>query len=295
MDANDPRDAMTRTSEIVSSTRERPLLRSQRADGGLVLGVVCSSEGTRLKTLSQTSPCRVFFPSVPDSAIMEAVLVNTGGGLVEGDRVSATITVGAGGRLRVESQAAEKIYRSLTEVCIVSNDARVAAGGLLIWLPRETIMFDGARLCRRLDVSVTRSSRFLAAEVVIFGRIARGERLTHGQLRDSWSIHCEGKLLWMDCLRLEGNFAAHRARRFGFGDSVGLATVLYFGGDASSLLPFAREMAARNGGCATLVSGILLVRFLSHDEAMLRAAPAALSGELARMVTGQVIRGTHES
>jgi urease accessory protein len=226
---------------------------------------------------------------------MEAVLVNTGGGLVEGDHISTRISVGDSAQLRVENQAAEKIYRSVTEICTVSNEAQIASRGLLMWLPRETIMFDGARLSRRLSVSVAGSSRFLAAEVVIFGRIARGERFTHGQLRDYWSLHCNEKLLWMDCLRLDGDFAAHRARRFGFEDSVGLATVLYYGGDAASFLPFARETAARNGGGATLVSGILLARFLSRDEAMLRAAPAALAGELARMITGQVVRGTHES
>jgi len=226
---------------------------------------------------------------------MEAIIVNTGGGLVEGDRLSTVITVGMGARLNVTTQAAEKIYRSLTETCAVSNDLRVAGDGHLIWLPRETIMFDGARLSRRLAVTVERKSRFLAAEVLIFGRIARGERLTHGQLRDTWSIHCDGKLLWMDCLRLEGDFAAHRARRFGFGDSTGLATVIYFGGDAASFLPFARATAARNGGGATLVNGILLARFLNHDEALLRAAPAALAGELAQIITGSVSRGTHES
>lgn len=221
---------------------------------------------------------------------MEAIVVNTGGGLVEGDHLSTMITVGDGARLRVESQAAEKIYRSLTEVCAVSIDVRIAGGGLLIWLPQETIMFDGARLSRRFDVSVSDGSRFLAAEVLIFGRIARGEHLTYGEVRDCWSIRRDGKLLWMDCLRLEGDIGIHRARRFGFGDSVGLATVLYFGGDAASLLPCAREAAARHGGGATLVNGILLTRFLSDDEAVLRAAPAALAAELLRMIAGPVVR-----
>ena len=230
-----------------------------------------------------------FFSGGAAGAMMEAVLVNTGGGLVEGDRVSCAISVGAGACLRADTQAAEKIYRSLTGICEVSCDLRVAVGGLLLWMPRETIMFDGARLSRKLDVSVEKNARFLAAEVLIFGRIARGERLTHGQLRDSWAIRCDGKLLWMDCLRLD-DFTAHRARRFGFGDSAGLATVVYFGGDAERFLPFAREAAAANGGGATLVNGILLARFLNPDEALLRAAPAALAGELARLILANCSR-----
>lgn len=242
-----------------------------------------------MNALRQNAPCRVFFPKVFDASIMEAILVNTGGGLVEGDRVSTAITVGGGAGLHITTQAAEKIYRSLTESCIVKSDLRIAGDGLLLWLPQETIMFDGARLCRHQMVSIEKASRFLAAEVVIFGRIARGERLDAGQLRDNWSIRCDGKLLWMDCLRLEGDFAAHRARRFGFGDSAGLATVLYAGGDAASFLPLAREMAARNGGGATLVNGILLARFLSHDEAFLRAASFSLADELRRAIVGSMV------
>ncbi|MBA2585488.1 MAG: urease accessory protein UreD, partial [Chthoniobacterales bacterium] len=248
MDTHGPRDAMTKTPEILSFGEDAYLRRFQRADGGFALGVVCTSGETRLSSLRQNAPCRVFFPSVSDRSIMEAIIVNTGGGLVEGDRLSTTITVGMGARMKVTTQAAGKIYRSLTETCAVSNDLRVSGDGLLIWRPQETILFDGARLPRQQVVFVEQKSRFLAAEVVIFGRIARDEILTHGQLRDSWSIHCDGKLLWMDCLRLEGDFAAHRARRFGFGDSIGLATVIYFGADAAHFLPYARQTASRIAG-----------------------------------------------
>lgn len=263
----------------------------QRADGKLAIDVVWRQGRTRLNALRQNAPCRVFFPSVSDASIMEAICVNTGGGLVEGDRVSTVITVGSGAGLLSTTQAAEKIYRSLTKICIVTSDLRIAGGGLLLWLPRETILFDGARLSRMQEVSLEKTSRFLAAEVIIFGRIARGERLNHGELRDNWSIRCDGKLLWMDCLRLEGDFARHNGRRFGFGDSAGLATILYFGGDAASFLPLAREAAARNGGGATLVNSILLVRFLNHDEALLRAASLSLTDELRRVIGGSMVSG----
>ncbi|MDQ6868893.1 MAG: urease accessory protein UreD [Pseudomonadota bacterium] len=53
-----------------------------------------------------------------------------------------------GAGLHVTTQAAEKIYRSLTEICVVANALRIAGDGLLLWLPQETILFDGARLSR---------------------------------------------------------------------------------------------------------------------------------------------------
>ncbi|HXW71936.1 MAG TPA: urease accessory protein UreD [Methylocella sp.] len=286
---------MTKTGPIRLSAIEQPPVKTNRAKGYLEVTVVGTTEGTRLKTLRQMSPCRVFFPSVPRADMMEAILVNTSGGLVEGDDISTKITTGEGARLRVESQAAEKIYRSLASTCMVSNEVRIDCGGLLLWLPQETIVFDGARLSRRLEMSVTRHSRLLAAEVVIFGRIARGERLTHGELRDSWLLRCDGKLLWMDCLRLKGEVAAQNARRFGFADSAGLATVLYFGDDAESLLPLARQNAAHSGGGATLINGVLLARFLNRDEAALREASTEFTRELARIVIRRYPHGTNES
>jgi urease accessory protein len=278
------------TSETASSA-EAPSRRFQRADGGLVVGVAWKSDGNRLNALRQNAPCRVFFPRVSGASIMEAIVVNTGGGLVEGDRISTMVTVGRGAGLHVTTQAAEKIYRSLTEICTVESDLRVAGEGLLLWLPQETILFDGARLSRLQIVSVENASRFLASEVVVFGRIARGEKFAYGQLRDTWSIRCDGKLLWQDRLRLEGDCAVHRTRRFGFGDSAGLATVIYFGREAASLLPLAQQAVARNGGGATFVNGILLARFLSDDEALLREASSALSDELRQAIAGTMVWG----
>ncbi|VFU09735.1 urease accessory protein UreD [Methylocella tundrae] len=219
---------------------------------------------------------------------MEAILVNTGGGLVEGDRISSEIRVREGARLTVTTQAAEKIYRSLTEETRITTDLAVAEGAQLTWAPQETILFDGARLRRRQCVSVTKTSRFLAAEIVIFGRIARGERFTCGSLRDNWAIRCRDKLLWMDCLRLDEGFLAEKARRFAFGDSAGLGTIIYFGPDSASILPVAQDAAARLGGGATLVNGVLLARFLNDDEAQLRAASFSFAEELHKSMAGSV-------
>ncbi len=44
---------------------------------------------------------------------LDAVIVNTGGGMTGGDRFSLGIKVGAGADVSVTTAAAEKIYRSL--------------------------------------------------------------------------------------------------------------------------------------------------------------------------------------
>lgn len=258
----------------------KPPPRFQRAKGGLAFSVAVKSGAPKLSALRQDAPCRVFFPTRADATMMEAILVNTGGGLVEGDHISVAIRVGVGARLTVGSQGAEKIYRSLTDATLVETNLTVAADGVLIWSPQETIIFDGAKVTREQRVAVEKTSRFLAVEVLVFGRIACGEQFTYGQLRDSWSIRCGGELLWVDRLRLEGDVKAKRTRRFAFGDSAGLGTIIYFGCDSSSLLPLARSCAERLGGGASLVNGVLVARFLNSDEAGLRASSSAFAESL---------------
>jgi urease accessory protein len=135
------------------------------------------------------------------------------------------------------------------------------------WLPQETILFDGARLCRRLTIDLTPASRLLACETLVFGRAARGERLTHGRLFETWSLRRDGRLRWTEALALDGNIRARLDDPHAFAGSAALATVLYAGPEATALLPQARALA---DGAASLVGGVLLARFLSADAAALR-------------------------
>src|SRR6185503_14214326 len=45
----------------------------------------------------------------------------------------------------------------------------------LEWLPQEAILFDGARLRRQTEVNVAPGGQFLGCEMIVFGRLARGE------------------------------------------------------------------------------------------------------------------------
>ncbi len=53
---------------------------------------------------------RVRFPRIADTC--EAVLINTGGGMAGGDRMTVEIALDRGASAIVTTQAAEKIYRS---------------------------------------------------------------------------------------------------------------------------------------------------------------------------------------
>ena len=121
-------------------------------------------------------------------------------------------------------------------------------GAWLEWLPQETILFDGARLVRRIAADLAPGARLLAAETLVFGRAARGERFTRGLLHEGWRLSRGGPLVWADALRLEDDVARRLASPAGFGGALALATALYVGEDAAALLPAARALAEAGEG-----------------------------------------------
>jgi urease accessory protein len=260
----------------------------QRAHGVLRLKIRQRDGRSVLQSVYQQAPCRALMPSVEPGAPFEAVLVNTSGGLVGGDRIESAIAIGADASAVLAGQAAEKVYRSTGADTVVETSLSVADGGWLEWLPQETILFDGARLRRRLSIDLAPAARLLAAETVVFGRAARGERFSRGFLHDSWAICRAGRLAWMDAVRLDGDVETQRTRAFGFGRAAGYATLLHAGPEAASFLPLAREIVASapaEGG-ATMVSGLLLLRFIAEDAARLRSAVAAAVCRLRAEIAG---------
>jgi urease accessory protein len=259
-----------RPAAAPDTARAAPL---ERGHGAAELGFVRRGDGTALAHLFQRTPCRVLFPRPDAGDPLTAVLLTTSGGLAGGDVLDIDIDVAAGAGALVTSQAAEKVYRSLGPDCRVAARLAVADGAALEFLPQETILFEGARLRRRTVVEVAATGRFLACDMLVFGRTARGEAYTRGRLHDVWEVRRDGRLAWFDAVRLDGDIAATLASPMAFGDAVALATALYLGEDAAGLLPRARAMAddgpSRAG--ATLVNGVLLARFLGPRASHVRA------------------------
>jgi len=260
----------------------------ERADGALRLAWDVRGTRTRVASLYQRAPLRVLFPDGDVDLPAEAVLVNTAGGIVGGDRLQVELKAEAGTCVTVTSQAAEKVYRAAHGAARIATRVEVAADAWFEWLPQETILFDGARLERRLEISLEPGARLLAAETLLFGRAARGELLRCGHLHDSWAIRLGGRLAWADRTRLDGDLRQALDRPFGFGGAVGMTTILHAGPATASFLPRARELVASvpvEGG-ATLVGGLLLIRLLARDGAGLRDAAAHLTMALRHEITG---------
>jgi urease accessory protein len=243
---------------------------------------------TRLARLFHHDPLRVLFPNPRSGDLALGTLVTTSGGLVGGDRLDITLSVGTDAAAMVTTQAAEKVYRSLGPDCRIETRLAVGAGGWLEWCPQETILFDRARLRRSLELDLAPGSRAMLGETLVLGRLASGERTSRGLLHDRIEIRAGGSLRWRDVFRLADDFADVLDAPAGLAGARAVTTFAYVGADAPEWLDLARELLdpvpVRTG--ATVVNGVLVARLLGEDPLALRSAFALFWARFRAAVAG---------
>lgn len=233
---------------------------------------------TRLKHLYQHDPLRVLFPLPAAGDVPVAALVTTSGGLVGGDRIEIAASVADGARALIGPQAAEKIYRSLGATTTIALDLTIGADGWLEYLPLETILFDGARLDRICRIDVAAGGRAMAGEILVFGRLARGEVMRTGALRDAIEVRREGRLVWADAFDLRGQ-PARLDHPAGLAGGHALATLVYVGDDAGALVEPVRDLQAPTPDTpagATALGPVLVARWAGRDVLAMRRAYATV-------------------
>jgi urease accessory protein len=115
----------------------------------------------------------------------------------------------------------------------------------------------------------------MAAEMLVFGRAARGEVFARGALHDRWRVRRDGRLLWADALRLADPAGSARETRFAVNGAGALATLLLAVPDAASYRETARELAA--GGASVVAPGLLVVRWADEAGAVRNGLGAAIT------------------
>ena len=155
--------------------------------------------------------CACAFPRREGDGL-SGVLVNTAGGVAGGDSFDIEIAAAEGARLTLTTAAAEKVYRAPGAAAQLDIALKVAAGAHLAWLPQETILFDRARVHRRFDIELDEAASLLLCEIVVFGRTAMGERMEQGEFVDRWRMRRDGKLVFAETVRLDGDIGAKLAR-----------------------------------------------------------------------------------
>ncbi|MCX8996691.1 urease accessory protein UreD [Rhizobiaceae bacterium BDR2-2] len=244
-------------------------IRPQRARGTGRLTARFSAGRARVGELYQEGCGKIRLPET-FSVEMEAILINSSGGLTGGDRLDWTIRAEEQTFLTVTTQACEKIYKAADGVAEIATHIVVGEGARVHWLPQETILFDNAALARRLDVDLGETSEFIGLEASLLGRKAMGEAMSAGLFRDRWRVRRSGRLIHAEELKLDGDIAQLTSLVPVLGGEVAFATLLYCGGDAEAFLPKVRDILGEAIGGASFWQDKLVVRFAAVDGFALR-------------------------
>ena len=251
---------------------------ANRARGAVAFDVHLQDGVTRRRALHKSGSLRVRFPS-PEDEGLSAVFVNTAGGVAGGDRFDTEIAAGAGAQLTLTTAAAEKVYRAPDGPAQINISLKAAAGARLAWLPQETILFDRARVSRRIDIDLDETASLLLCEIVVFGRAAMGERMRSGTFVDRWRLRRGGKLVFAETIRLDGDIGEKLAKPAIAKGGVAIGTALIVPGD-EALVERIREISASFGGEVGISAwnGFAMARFCAQDAARLRADMMAVLG-----------------
>jgi urease accessory protein len=232
---------------------------------------------TRLTTLFQEGCAKIRLPHTHDSSL-QAVLINTAGGLTGGDDVRWEVEAAPDARMVLTTQACERVYRSLGDDARVATQIRVRQGAHVDWLPQETILFEGSRLNRMLEVDLDEGASLFAIEAILLGREAMGEAARSARLSDNWRIRRGGRLIHAEATRL-GAVDLERDGSSLLDGNLAFATLLFVGADAELKLARVRGLLGDHAG-ASLIGERLVVRMMAASGLALRKVIAPIIAEL---------------
>ncbi len=257
--------------------------RTLRSQGAIDLSFRKPGAGFALGRTAQSGCLRLRLPRTEQPGERPCVtLINTAGGVAEGDRLDIRIAWDDEAVATATTQAAEKVYRALSEESRIAMRLKVGRGADAEWLPQETILFDGARLRRDTKVLLEDGASFLGLESWVLGRKAMGETMRSGMIDDRLRIWRGGRLVYADALVLGGEIDALMQRAAIGGGSGAMAVLVHAWAGAATLIEPVRTAleAARGRAAASTWNGLLAVRLLAEDGETLRHDIALALGAL---------------
>jgi urease accessory protein len=243
-----------------------PVAQSWKAS--LSLGFTRHKERSVLSRREHDGPLVVQKPLYPEGeGVCHAIIVHPPGGIAGGDELALDVRCERGSHAVLTTPGAGKWYRSAGACARQSLDFDVA--GTLEWLPRETIVFDGALAELNTSIDLGEGARFIGWEIVCLGRRGSGERFERGRLQLATRIDRQDRTVYIDRGDIEaGGRLMHSPAGLG-GRSV-FGTFI-----ATSSEPLGAARAACPELALTQLPELLIARYLGDSsEQALRAFTA---------------------
>ena len=230
------------------------------------------------------NPLRLLTPRARGESVW-AYTSSLGGGMVAGDRARLDVTVDAGARCFLGTQASTKIYRNPARLpCSHDLIARVGEEALLILAPDPVQCFAESSYEQRQHFTLAAAANLLLVDWISAGRTARGERWRFRRYSSRNEVERGRKKLLIDALRLDSTDGALDSRFRGAGFNC-FATVALFGprlaGAAAEILDWtSRQPIAPKAGFVFAASPL-------HEGAILRIAGTSVE-EVGRAIHARI-------
>ena len=192
-------------------------LRNKKLDLGwsarLELKFSNSNNRTLLDYRKHHGPLQVQKPFYPEpNGTCHIYILHPPGGVVGGDHLNISINVNPKAHTLITTPAAGKFYRSSGAVARQEQIIKIEPQGIVEWFPSESIIFSGAKAQIKTKVELSCDSHFMGWEILCLGRPASNESFSRGELDQRFEVWREGKPLWIERLKLNGDDNALHAK-----------------------------------------------------------------------------------
>jgi urease accessory protein len=165
---------------------------------------------TRVRERVHVGPLRVLKTLYPEGeAIAHSVIVHPPAGIAARDTLAVECEAGPGAHVVIATPGAQKWYQqgpqSAQETGQAHTQLRVHAGGVLEWLPQESIVFDGCFGEQSIQLDLADGAKCMAWELLQLGRRDSGEPFAQGQFVQSCALRSAGKLVLCERMVLTGH------------------------------------------------------------------------------------------
>lgn len=215
-----------------------------------------------------------YFDSEPPGALT-LYLQSVSGGIYQGENLSMTCTAGPDSAAHVTTQAATIVHRMPAEKATQTVFLEALDGALLEYLPDPLIMFPGARLTSRIDITAHPKATVIASESFTHHDPDGENRRFDSFFAETRVRDPAGALLAMDRYDVAGAQLGEGATRVALWPSQGSLIVLNRN-NRRSIVETRLKQAFGSfdsiyGGVSTLPNDCgLIVRLLATDGAALR-------------------------
>ena len=153
-------------------------------------------EGTRtVARHGHNGPLRILQSLYPEGdAVCHNVLVHPPGGLVGGDTLDITATVGPGAHGLVTTPGATRFYRSTGERALQRTHLTLAEGARLEWLPLEALCYNACNAENHLTLNLAPGAECMGWDVTALGLPHAGQPFETGRFVQ----HIEAPGLWLE-------------------------------------------------------------------------------------------------